>query len=706
MLLLLLCLPAAAEETPEGTETVIVLAVWEETPGTGTEPEESEPAGEAGPETDTEEETAPEAAPEEPCAEPEPAAEEPENEPEPAAEDPETEPEAAPEEPCPDQEPAAEEPETVPEPVPEMTAETPAEDGEDPLAETAEAGGAPYADQGPYVEARLVGEIALTQTPSGTYTAQFTVERFDAATGTYVSYCYTVTGFADAAAAQEYAGGLVRYGAGAPVSLADGSLIDAEKLIDYSTDSNLCWAASCSDMLILSGWAQVPEGADFSNEDVLFDYYASMFTNAAGMQNAGLLWFFEGVNFIYRIAGAAQVVGGQSAEDGLLREYCADDMVTFCDLWYTDGFGEAMTSLTGDADGDVCAIGLIIGFYDPETDTRLGGHSITVTGYATDEDGNFTQIVFADSDNSCRIGGTDRTVYPNTYTAFPVSFSDGTWTMNDYAGLEFSTRLDSVCLLKYYSDSVAEKKEEGGTMDAVRDPDVAVTNVTLLNGKNRSVDTVRAGETLSARVSVENHGAAVYTADVPVTYILYKDGEECARVEGTSGDMYLRAATTASFTQPLIGQQNVLEPGEYSLVCVVDPDRTVTEAYYNNNTSKQVLTFTVKPAKTHRHAAGLMIVPENSGVYASPGMAGYKVFVYNAPAAVQAVIYHADTVDIGTGSARTVLTEEACRIVPGGSGSYTLEFSEAFLDTLPEGACTFELSIGGATYYFTVTVSR
>lgn len=585
-------------------------------------------------------------------------------------------------------------PETETAPENEQEAELPAEEN----PETAEGIVLPL----PNTEesSRLSGSIEVIPGANGQYTARFTLELYNSETGRYEPNAYTVTGFSSAADAEEYARSLAAYGTGVPVSLTDGSLTDAEKLRNTSVDSNLCWAASCADMLTLSGWGEAA-GSGFASEDVLLDYYADAFTNVSGNQQGGLLWFFEGVNIYQRFSAAAHVRDGQSIEDGLLAEYCADDMITTYDLRFTNELNTALESLTGDGEGDVCALGLIVGYYDRDMLVRRGGHAVTVMGYATNEAGICTQLVLADSDNSCVTGGTDRTAYPNTYTAYSLECVNGYRLVSDFAGSAvYNVALDTAYTLKYYTESTAAQKEQGGTCNAVEDPDAAVCEVHLNAGGEYYITKLRTNENLSASVTVVNHGAVNYYADPDVLYVLMKDGEEYARVESNAGAMNLRPAYTDNFTQ-LIAKKNTLEPGEYSLVCILDPEHTVQEAYYNNNTYT-LASFLVYAKK---HAAGtLFIVPENGGMYYAHTAADYRVYIKNTAEASAAVFRLSNMLDPATGSDRVLLTDAECTVLSDGSGNLQLLFSADYMASLPMGETVFEVVLGETSYRFTLTI--
>ena len=104
---------------------------------------------------------------------------------------------------------------------------------------------------------------------------------------------------------------------GNPVTIEGDKLIDAEKTsnkISSDTgnwivndgeraefdwgDSRQCWAASTSDMLWSTGWAEVgmQENSElkFADEDDVFTYFCDYFMNRGGYQSGGIQWFFTG----------------------------------------------------------------------------------------------------------------------------------------------------------------------------------------------------------------------------------------------------------------------------------------------------------------------------------------------------------------------------------------------------------------------------
>lgn len=105
---------------------------------------------------------------------------------------------------------------------------------------------------------------------------------------------------------------------GNPVTIEGDKLIDAEKTSNKMStdtgnwivndgersgfewgDSSQCWAASTSDMLWSTGWAEVGMQENnelkFAGEDDVFTYFCNYFMNRGGYQSGGIQWFFTGM---------------------------------------------------------------------------------------------------------------------------------------------------------------------------------------------------------------------------------------------------------------------------------------------------------------------------------------------------------------------------------------------------------------------------
>ena len=148
----------------------------------------------------------------------------------------------------------------------------------------------------------------LSPAPNSVFTALWS----DSETGENYEMC--VVGLPRALTEQETLLLIASWQAGYAAELSDPALTDAEKetnklsalcgdwVIPRETegwgDSLKCWAASASDMLWLTGWAQQavnPDtGAPFKSEDEVFSYIGARMFNDGSWQPDCIRWFFSG----------------------------------------------------------------------------------------------------------------------------------------------------------------------------------------------------------------------------------------------------------------------------------------------------------------------------------------------------------------------------------------------------------------------------
>ena len=218
--------------------------------------------------------------------------------------------------------------------------------------------------------------------------------------------------------------------------------IDAEK--SGVGDTDLCWAATASNMLYWAGWGKNTGSLKVSIEDDLLDYYKKYFTDVAGYIDAGITWFWTGQydNAYYSKASQLKQGGGggfYSAQT--LSDYLKVDSRSITAMSSVDSFLK---------EGDICGLGI----YWPVT----GGHAITCWGFsyndslAKNNKNYYTGIWISDSDDNygsgrsapdiiryCPIRWSSRdmgyivTYQPNYYGLLgQVVGLKRTFTINDY----------------------------------------------------------------------------------------------------------------------------------------------------------------------------------------------------------------------------------------------------------------------------------
>ena len=105
------------------------------------------------------------------------------------------------------------------------------------------------------------------------------------------------------------------------VKVVDAAFADAEKWCDddgdpTAYDANQCWAASASNMLWVSGWAQKfvnpATGANFASEDEVFSLFNTSFTDRGSEVSSGIDWFFMGEYYASDIGSHASLIDKQT----------------------------------------------------------------------------------------------------------------------------------------------------------------------------------------------------------------------------------------------------------------------------------------------------------------------------------------------------------------------------------------------------------
>ena len=195
-----------------------------------------------------------------------------------------------------------------------------------------------------------------------------------------------------------------------------GTWSDAEKTLANTDDDLLCWAAAASNILEWTGWGAVD---GMSTTDQMFAHYQSHFSNQGGNPYYAWDWWFDGTNDVQGESGWAQqdVVGGggfwpnESIDD--YRRWSGDDATAMAtiDSWLHDGYGTTI-HIAGP-----------------------GAHLISVWGFDTDDDGNYTGLWVTDSDDSKDGNGTR----PNLLQYYDVELESGQWFLQSYWGSDPGT---------------------------------------------------------------------------------------------------------------------------------------------------------------------------------------------------------------------------------------------------------------------------
>ena len=170
---------------------------------------------------------------------------------------------------------------------------------------------------------------------------------------------------------------------------------DAEK--DGVADTQLCWAATASNMLRYTQWGMVEE---METEDDLLDYFTDCFTDVGSRIEFGIEWFLTGEYDAVDWSGWAQIKDGKADEGALWPEVeeNLDDYME-CVAFDVDGLTKIDAQLRQNS-----AVGIALGWMDGEM-VRWGGHAITMWGYVYDssvavtDTARYTGLFVTDSDS-------------------------------------------------------------------------------------------------------------------------------------------------------------------------------------------------------------------------------------------------------------------------------------------------------------------
>lgn len=426
----------------------------------------------------------------------------------------------------------------------------------------------------------------------------------------------------------------------------DYGLIDAEKYSGKDNnsvskgqpygDSNLCWAASTADMLVMTGWN------DGMNEDEIMSEFTENYFDEGSFQSSGIKFFFNGVNDGQNSEDSADKTGARNAvfvendsaelmsstqvrdpgrdDNGNIRnaghynEYAAECVTENINAASYES--SEIAKIIIDAVDHGNAVGMDVIFYNG--DSRVGVHALTVTGYIRTVDGSLKALIIADSDNdnkwkteygdSAAATLENRRARPDSYDMFLIgSFTHQDkeyMTLQDYRYSNIKMKYDNaviqqiVILKSCGADN--EALEKTGTCDAANTPDII-----LRNGVDGGLETdisVRSGETAKIPVIISNRSYKGYSSkDNPLVKgrliirkndsIVKEEAFEVALVSGsyTTGEANCDCSITVGYKCDRPGRFAV----DAEILGVFSGGEKLEEAYTVNNYLKNAARVTV-----------------------------------------------------------------------------------------------------------------
>lgn len=235
---------------------------------------------------------------------------------------------------------------------------------------------------------------------------------------------------------------------GSSVTLKSPDYIDVEKYNAAGYDTQHCWAATATNILWTTGYAQkainpITKKA-FATPDELFTYFSENFTDVPGRPSDAVGWFFDGPS----------QYNPDNVED--IAELRRDDTVGL--LPGMDHTANTISVVGGDVGAmqeilDVAGqgIGMLVKWLKKNNEGKYylsGGHWATITGAIIDDTkesifDKVKAVVVADSDNTPVNGALPATMdekltaksgQPNIYTVYKLTFDTTlkAWVLGGY----------------------------------------------------------------------------------------------------------------------------------------------------------------------------------------------------------------------------------------------------------------------------------
>ena len=365
--------------------------------------------------------------------------------------------------------------------------------------------------------------------------------------------------------------------------LYDLSFIDTEKTSIDDGDEYLCWAAASSNMLYYTGWGAK---AGFSDEDALFDLFASSFTDDGSHQENAMAWFFNGAalqrNSLISFTPGAKV-RNYPRSGGYFRDY-AYDMVS--GYRYVRGAGDmnVMFDYIKKGYGVSPGISLQSGY------EIVGAHAITLWGMVTDLSYSANQneyyhgVLISDSD-SHMVNNSNRRKADRVLSYYPLYVNSRNAFCFDYPE-DLTAIFDDFEYLMPYSKKIPIETNSSAGRDKTKYSDLIVSEAYLNNKNTNAVNTLfESGSNLYFGYAVSSTADKAWRSSINTKRsitnakgkVIYSDTDTIS-ISYLSGLNYIQSTDVRTATIKNI------PAGDYTLSFTVNPNHNISEAYYYNNT--------------------------------------------------------------------------------------------------------------------------
>ena len=428
------------------------------------------------------------------------------------------------------------------------------------------------------------------------------------------------------------------------LKVVDNALPDAEKYnaggqVWESQDTFLCWAASASNMLWISGWAEKvtnpSTGSAFTSEDDIFQYFTDKFTNEGSDAEKGIEWFFTGEYFMSGDLPSSILKNPDDPQDGLMKTFVSTNIQTKYNLIKTpDAISELEKFDQNSESPAVFEINLGIPI---SSGLYVVSHAVTPVGLiidpsATDIENRYKAIALLDSDNdgepseeASKIDDptteqkmADKEARTNSVTFYPIKYQTDDsgchyWEVVDYSPGEVYVIRDLNKLSIPNDDLINKNTETEGSCSAVDTVDFTLdTAATTANEKDYSaIYSYDPDEDLCTefkndqpiylvyyvtnRSGVDADSKSLGKEDIETSWVV-KNSDGKIIAQGTDiSEPPINKRTEAGRLVKLNENNGSLtkwEPGEYTVTVNINPRHNIKEAYFLNN-KEMVLTFNV-----------------------------------------------------------------------------------------------------------------
>ena len=458
------------------------------------------------------------------------------------------------------------------------------------------------------------------------------------------------------------------------VKVVDAALADAEKWCDddgdpTAYDANQCWAASASNMLWVSGWAQKfvnpATGANFASEDEVFSLFNTSFTDRGSEVSSGIDWFFMGEYYASDIGSHASLIDKQTG--GYMKSFVSTLAQHRYAMKEDDGYISQLERI--DASSESPAVfQLSLGSIDEGT-ISSSIHSVTLAGVIIDPnttslENRYKGIAIVNSDDDAVPSAeaqqitdptfeqkqADKAARPNSCTFYPLRHmydANGTpcWEIVGYSEVA-TTVLYALNALELPSDDLISKyTETEGDCSLTDAVDLTLESAITTDETEPITDywhysifaddykcyEFESDEPVNLNYFAINRSQVIMDTeykgekDLSVSWKVTKDSDGTVVAEGTSvfeENLYSNSEAGAMIhLNQVEGGLAAWEAGSYTATISLNPDRAIKEAYYLNNVDQSVK-FTIVGSDEQGEDSGEPDSGDSSGEPASGDSSG------------------------------------------------------------------------------------